>query len=126
MDNYNLAKSHRVAKLQSLVLESCEAIAKTLEDRSKEVEQGFKDLEAEKVALAEKNSTSQAVDDSDVLDINAGWQVVRVTRGTLTQMHGSILEAIFSGRWEKQLHRDSKGVSFWMSIQPASSALWTI
>ena len=116
MDSYNVAKNNRVAKWQSLV-GSYEKIAKTLEDRWLEVENGYQDLEAEKDALAEKNGGTNAAADSDILDINAGGQIVRVTRGTLTQIKGSRLEALFSGRWEKQLHRDSKGRIF-LDVNP--------
>jgi hypothetical protein len=115
MDNYIAAKNEREAKWQSLV-NSFEHTAKTLEDKWKELEEGHKALEAQKADLARQNGGAN-VSDSDTLDINAGGQIVRVSRGTLTQVKGSRLEALFSGRWEKQLLRDSQGRIF-LDVNP--------
>eukprot|EP00586_Coscinodiscus_wailesii_P010113 CAMPEP_0172490414 /NCGR_PEP_ID=MMETSP1066-20121228/20820_1 /TAXON_ID=671091 /ORGANISM="Coscinodiscus wailesii, Strain CCMP2513" /LENGTH=605 /DNA_ID=CAMNT_0013258867 /DNA_START=47 /DNA_END=1864 /DNA_ORIENTATION=+ len=68
--------------------------------------------------LMSKNEGSN-VNESDVLNINAGGKTVTVTRGTLTQMKGTRLEALFSGRWEKQLPCDEAGQIF-LDVNPAS------
>lgn len=115
MEKYAAAKAQREAQVQGL-LDSCTEMAKTLEEQWKTLEKGHSDLEAKKKSLAAQNGGS-SVSDSDILDINAGGQIVRVTRGTLTQIKGSRLEAIFSGRWEKQLQRDPKGRIF-LDVNP--------
>ena len=107
MNEYMSARAARQNEWQN-VLGPYENVTKKLEDEWKKIEQGHKDLQDKQKQMAEKNGDSN-VQDSDILDINAGGEIVRVTRGTLTQKKGTLLEALFSGRWEKQLQRDSKG-----------------
>ena len=52
------------------------------------------------------------VDGSEILDINVGGIIISVTRDTLTQIKGTRLEALFSGRWDKRLSRDKDGRMF--------------
>ena len=51
-------------------------------------------------------------DGSEVLDINTGGKIISATRDTLTQIKGKRLEALFSGRWDKQFLRDEYGRVF--------------
>jgi len=53
-----------------------------------------------------------AVKESDVLDLNVGGEKISVKRSTLTQIKGSLLESMFSGRWETSLERDKDGNIF--------------
>lgn len=111
MNEYLSARTLRQTAWQK-VLGSYEEVTKKIEDEWKKIEQGHKDLYAKKVQMAEGKGGSNSLD-SDILDINAGGENVRVRRGTLTQKKGTLLEALFSGRWERQLLRDSRGFVFW-------------
>ena len=49
----------------------------------------------------------------DLVEVNAGGRVISVEhRSILTQLVGTRIETIFSGRWDKKLLRDSNGVIF--------------
>ena len=50
--------------------------------------------------------------DDDRIEINAGGKIVAAKRGTLCQLTGTRLEALFSGRWDKKLQKDSSGRIF--------------
>jgi len=69
------------------------------------------DLDKRKLENAEANGNVDAADD-DVVEINAGGKVVTAKRSTLTQLKGTRLKALFSGRWDKKLQRDSNGRIF--------------
>lgn len=97
-------------------LDALNAATEALDNEWKKIEKGHADLEAKKSALVKENGGS-TVSDSDILQINAGGQIFQVSRGTLTRIKGSTLEALFSGRWEKQLNRDSKGRIF-LDVNP--------
>lgn len=73
--------------------------------------QAYDNLKEERDSLARENDGDRA-SEADLLEINAGGRIVSVTRRTLTQIKGSRLEAIFSGRWEKELLRDKDGRIF--------------
>jgi hypothetical protein len=52
------------------------------------------------------------VSDDDIIEINVGGENINAKRGTLFQIKGTRLEALFSGRWDKKLLRDSSGRIF--------------
>eukprot|EP00957_Ditylum_brightwellii_P121109 9237224-Ditylum_brightwellii.AAC.1 len=52
------------------------------------------------------------INEDDMLKLNLGGKIITVERDILTQIKGSMLEAMFSGRWEKQLQRDGDGCIF--------------
>lgn len=43
--------------------------------------------------------------DEDLVHVNVGGKIVIAKRSTLTQIVGSKLEALFSGRWDKKPQR---------------------
>lgn len=47
-------------------------------------------------------------DEEDVLEVNVGGRVHTVSRGTLCLAEGSLLAALFSGRWDEGMKRDSE------------------
>eukprot|EP00985_Skeletonema_marinoi_P015000 scaffold7652_cov80-Skeletonema_marinoi.AAC.1 len=49
---------------------------------------------------------------NDRVEINAGGKIVAARRGTLCQLKGTRLEALFCGRWDKKLQRDNIGRIF--------------
>ena len=57
-------------------------------------------------------SVNLDVSANDYLEINAGGKIIEVKRATLMQLQGSKLEALFSGRWDKKLVKDSNGRLF--------------
>ena len=82
-----------------------------LENEGKLVLNRFNKLEEKEVEAAAKNGDDEVSDD-DIIEINAGGKIMSARRGTLTQWKGTRLEALFSGRWEKTLLRDSSGRVF--------------
>ena len=62
------------------------------------------------------NGNLDAADD-DRIEINAGGKVIVAKRSTLTQIQGSRMEALFSGRWDMKLMRDGHGRIF-LDVDP--------
>ena len=75
------------------------------------------ELDQKKQAAAEANGNPDAADD-DLVEINAGGKIVAAKRSTLTRITGTRFEALFSGRWDKVLQRDSHGRIF-LDVNPA-------
>lgn len=83
----------------------------SLQAKASEVRERLEALKLRRVALAEQNGLTD-VKDTDRLTINVGGSRVRVPRSTMTQIPDTILEALFSGRWDQKLLRDQKGRIF--------------
>jgi hypothetical protein len=56
--------------------------------------------------------SSSATKPNDVLDLNVGGQKLSVSRQTLTCVPGSMLEGLFSGRWDAGIAKDKNGNFF--------------
>jgi hypothetical protein len=65
-------------------------------------------LNCKKHEIAQSNGTMNVADD-DLVEINAGGKIIVAKRSTLTQIQGSRMEALFSGRWDKKLMRGGHG-----------------
>eukprot|EP00957_Ditylum_brightwellii_P168117 12798526-Ditylum_brightwellii.AAC.1 len=76
----------------------------------------FNELERKKAKLAQEHG-DETVHESDLIQINVGGRVITVRRGTLTYQKGTMLEAIFSGRWDKEIQRDGFGNVF-LDVNP--------
>eukprot|EP00985_Skeletonema_marinoi_P010749 scaffold5048_cov83-Skeletonema_marinoi.AAC.1 len=63
----------------------------------------------EKKLKAASDYANEDATDEDILEINAGGKIITTRRRTLTQLKGTRLEALFSGRWDKKLLRDRSG-----------------
>jgi len=111
-----ISASKKRQEAWSIHLQNYESTSKVLVEKWEKIQQGHKKLKAKMMTLKEENGGS-GVKDSDVLDINAGGLVIQVVRGTLTQKKGSVLAAMFSGRWENQLQRDQNGRIF-LDVNP--------
>ena len=74
------------------------------------------ELNKKKLETAKANGDVDAAD-GDLIEINAGGKVIAAKRGTLTQLKGTRLESLFSGRWDKKLQRDSNGRIF-LDVNP--------
>ena len=88
-----------------------------LDDAEELLHQRAKDLKAKKTKALEINGSTQEISGEDLVEINAGGKVVTARRSTLTQMKGTRLEALFSGRWDKKLQRDNSGRIF-LDVNP--------
>jgi len=82
-----------------------------LDSKEEELLKRLSDLDKKKLETAEANGNVDAADD-DIVEINAGGKIIAAKRSTLTQLKGTRLEALFSGRWDKKLQRDSNGRIF--------------
>jgi hypothetical protein len=66
--------------------------------------------------IAKENGNIE-VTNEDLVEVNAGGEIVVAKRSTLTQIRGSEFEAIFSGRWDKKILRDNHGRIF-LDVNP--------
>jgi len=73
-------------------------------------------LNRNKNDIAQANGNPDAADDNRV-EVNAGGKIMVAKRSTLTHMKGTRLEALFSGRWDDKLARDSQGCIF-LDVNP--------
>ena len=93
-----------------------EARMEMIDDAEKELTERIDKLTKEKCEIAEENGNINAKGD-DLVEINAGGKIIAAKRDTLTQLKGTRLEALFSGRWENKLQRDSNGRIF-LDVNP--------
>ncbi|KAL3808267.1 hypothetical protein ACHAXA_001409 [Cyclostephanos tholiformis] len=84
--------------------------------RESRLQDRMSQLISKKEEIAETNGNRDATDD-DLVEVNAGGEIVVAKRSTLTQIQGTKFEAIFSGRWDKKLLRDSHGRIF-LDVNP--------
>eukprot|EP00957_Ditylum_brightwellii_P159856 12168227-Ditylum_brightwellii.AAC.1 len=82
-----------------------------LKEESERIDQCYKELNEQKETLAQEHGDPN-VSDEDQIEINVGGRIITTTRGTLTQQKGTMLEALFCGRWEKELLHDEAGRIF--------------
>lgn len=100
---------HKLQRDLDAELKKLNAKEKILKDRLNE-------LNDKKTKFAEEHGSMIAEDD-DFIEVNAGGKVIAAKRSTLTQLKGTRLEALFSGRWDKKLIRDTHG-RFFLDVNP--------
>ena len=88
-----------------------------LDNQEKELMERLEKLNEEKHEIAKANGNIDVADDN-IVEINAGGKIIAAKRGTLTQLKGTRLESLFSGRWDKKLQRDNDGRIF-LDVDPA-------
>ncbi|KAL7529096.1 hypothetical protein ACHAWF_002836 [Thalassiosira exigua] len=93
-------------------------IIQKLDECEAELLERLSKLEGKKVQMAEENGNVDAADE-DVVEINAGGKVIAAMRSMLTQLKGTGLEALFSGRWDKKLQRDGRETIF-LDVNPVA------
>jgi len=108
----NDARTKTWEKLISDYEQKAGILSKELEDTKNE----FNELETKKANLAEKYGDTN-VDEDDLIQINVGGRAITASRGTLTHHKGTMLEALFSGRWDKRIQRDGFGHIF-LDVNP--------
>jgi hypothetical protein len=87
-----------------------------LSEREGRLNERSDELNRKKHEIAQANGYLNAADD-DLVEVNAGGILVVAKRSTLTQIKGTRLEGLFSGRWDKMLQRDSHGRIF-LDVSP--------
>jgi len=87
-----------------------------LDKRETTLNERVQELNRKKHEIAQAHGNLDATDD-DLIEINAGGRIIVAKRSTLTQIQGSRIEALFSGRWDKKLMRDSHGRIF-LDVDP--------
>lgn len=76
----------------------------------KRLKSRLQNLEEKKNSAAANSGTTASYD--DLIEINAGGKIIATRRGTLCQLKGTRFEALFCGRWDKKVQRDSSGRIF--------------
>ena len=87
-----------------------------LDDMKSKLTLRMNELTQKKEHIA-KEYGSTNISGDDLIEINAGGKVIAAKRSTLTQLEGTRLAGIFSGRWDKKLQRDSHGRIF-LDVNP--------
>mmetsp|Transcript_39437 Transcript_39437/g.82468 ORF Transcript_39437/g.82468 Transcript_39437/m.82468 type:complete len:799 (+) Transcript_39437:332-2728(+) len=82
-----------------------------LDQEEKAIEKRYESLEGKKASIAQAHGNPHASKD-DLIEINAGGKIIVLKRGTLCQMTGTRMEALFGGCWDKKLQRDIHGRIF--------------
>ncbi len=88
-----------------------------LNAKEAQLQSRLQDFEARKEHCAAEYGNADA-SDNDIVEINAGGEIIAARRGVLCQFN-SRFEALFSGRWDKKLQRDSKGRIF-LDVNPTA------
>eukprot|EP00927_Polykrikos_kofoidii_P010798 TRINITY_DN14565_c0_g1_i1.p1 TRINITY_DN14565_c0_g1~~TRINITY_DN14565_c0_g1_i1.p1 ORF type:complete len:333 (-),score=72.12 TRINITY_DN14565_c0_g1_i1:196-1194(-) len=107
----NDSKSPPGRDLTALASDLEKMISDRLDDVSRQQENIVKEsqlLDDEKAAMLVLGGAK----DSDVLELNVGGRIMTTKRCTLTQLDGSVLEGMFSGRWDAGFDKDAAGRTF--------------
>ena len=100
--------------LSSRMKDQIEALTSSLQSRFNEIDarrepfrEGYEEIDRKRTQLCE--SYARQVDSMEWVKINVGGTSYNCRRSILTSIEGSMLEAVFSGRWDAMLPRDSQG-----------------
>ena len=94
---YGVATASAASKdAMKRLIDDFERTQDILRESRGQISQGFEDLREEREALTVENGVIDA-DGSEILRINAGGEIISVTRDTLTQIKGTRLEALSCG-----------------------------
>eukprot|EP00985_Skeletonema_marinoi_P013559 scaffold6746_cov73-Skeletonema_marinoi.AAC.7 len=95
---------------------SLSAEIQKLDEDEKQLRDRLRDIDERKQQFAAENGIPDVSND-DIIGINAGGKIIAAKRGVLCQLKGTRFEALFSGRWEQKLQRDSSGRIF-LDVNP--------
>eukprot|EP00579_Thalassiosira_antarctica_P009335 CAMPEP_0201910044 /NCGR_PEP_ID=MMETSP0903-20130614/1566_1 /ASSEMBLY_ACC=CAM_ASM_000552 /TAXON_ID=420261 /ORGANISM="Thalassiosira antarctica, Strain CCMP982" /LENGTH=597 /DNA_ID=CAMNT_0048444633 /DNA_START=61 /DNA_END=1854 /DNA_ORIENTATION=- len=115
MDKLNIANQRLRTALGSYAKE-CEAQTRELDNDQSRLMERLNSLNRKELETFQAYGNADAAD-VDVVEVNAGGKIIAARRATLTQLKGSRLEALFNGRWDKKLQRDSSGRIF-LDVNP--------
>jgi len=68
--------------------------------------------ERERLAAEREDMQTVPVSDDELIQLNVGGRIMTAKRGSLRVIQGSILDSMFSGRWEDRIVRDNEGRVF--------------
>lgn len=88
-----------------------------LDAKEEQLQSRLQEFEERKRQSAADNGNADA-SDNDIVEINAGGEIIAARRGVLCQFN-SRFQALFSGRWDKRLQRDSTGRIF-LDVNPTA------
>jgi hypothetical protein len=115
MNELNVARKRLKTACDNIKRDLNEIIS-ALNKGESELKTRLNELNIKKHESAEANGNLDAADD-DLVEVNAGGKIVVAKQSTLTQIQGTRLEALFSGRWDKELQQDSHGRIF-LDVNP--------
>jgi hypothetical protein len=116
MDETISASNKRLKSAHDSLLQDLNNEIAALDKRETILNERVQQLNLKKHEIAQANGNLN-VTDEDLVEINAGGRIIVAKRSTLTQMQGSRIEALFSGRWDKKLMRDGHGRIF-LDVDP--------
>ncbi|CAD7698573.1 unnamed protein product [Ostreobium quekettii] len=102
-----MADHNRLRDLVSEVTAEFTQKKQLLEETERRLAAAQEQLEAEKHTMEKVK-----VSDNDIVYLNVGGRTFATKRTSLMQVKGSVLELLFSGRWEDRLDRDASGNVF--------------
>jgi len=85
---------------------------KLMKDEKEKLEEEKEKLQKEIDTMNSIVAAAANISDDDIIEINAGGEIIAVLRSTLTVVPDTVFAYMFSGRWEKSLKRDSSGRIF--------------
>ncbi|KAL7524785.1 hypothetical protein ACHAWF_003538, partial [Thalassiosira exigua] len=111
-----LLADERIKAARDSVERDYEVVIADLNQKQRSLAERLRKIEEKKHRTAQEHGNVESSDD-DLVEINAGGKIVAAKRSTLTQQTGTRMEALFSGRWDKKLQRDSDGRIF-LDVNP--------
>ena len=79
-----------------------------LRQMSDELKKDRKQLEADRKKFNNEKALNRSIDQSDVIHLNVGGEIIATTRRTLISLPKSLFSILFNGRWEQRLHHDDQ------------------
>ena len=111
-----LLHSKRLKSARDSLVQDLDNEISALDKRETLLNERLLELNRKKHEIAQAHGNFDVTDD-DLVEINAGGKIIVAKRSTLTQIQGSRMAALFSGRWDKKLMRDSHGRIF-LDVDP--------
>ncbi len=110
------AADKRLKSARASLFRDVDNVIAALDQQDRLLNERMLELDHKKHDINQVHGNLDATDD-DRIEINAGGKVIVAKRSMLTQIQGSRMEALFSGRWEKKLMRDGHGRIF-LDVDP--------
>jgi hypothetical protein len=99
---------------KSSMLSLAEALQKSMNEELDAIEKAKAQLKCEREAFEEEKAVMNKLptQGDQIVELNIGGENITTHRSTLCAVQGSMLAAMFSGRWEEQLQKDKDGRYF--------------
>ncbi len=94
--------------IQSIFSKAVAELIKLENDLKRDREQ----LEIDQKKLADAKKLPNSIENTDIIQLNVGGEIMMTTRETLTRVPKSTLSIMFNGRWEHKLQIDKIGNIF--------------